>query len=638
MPAGKLTHLMSRLGQGDSNGMRSAADGELLTLFVAERNEEAFAELVYRHSGLVFGVCRRVTGNHHLAEDAFQAVFVVLAAKAAAVRPPHAVAAWLHGVAWRTASRARTMADRRRRREVVVSALPEPIPRSPEEMPDAVAVLDEEIARLPAHYRLPLVMCELQGQSRKEVAGRLGIPEGTLSSRLAHARKVIANRLRQRGIALSVAGLTAVLTQAASGQAPVALAANVTAAATRGTIPAHVTKLSHGVLRIMFLDKLKTTIPLAVLVAGLVACAAIAAVPRSQPPEPPQILPTPPVILAAKRTDPPPAKTAPEKPIPEGRILVYNQGKRLFLTPDGKPDGEFPGPTDKTNPFYKARDFALSPDGKRVAFITYDVNPRDREGNNVRYVLIRDLDGKDTGTNLELKVHNMAWTSDGKLLVVEVESSKALRERKFTTWLVDVATKEKTRLDLPDSAHAFSMTPDGKAFLASTDDAVDKNKLNLSLVGREDKKVTHLIEMGRQSGDLFQLPRLSREGSKVLYLDMDREEKLEKDMVRWPRLFVFNLKTQKRERLEDTPLNGFIYSFAWSPDSRRVAYSWKRLEPGVPLATTINANGTFDDTKANTETESHLTVADANGKNAKTVLSAKAKNSPTVTIWEMDWR
>ena len=205
MPTAKLNGIVAHLGRGSPDAASSATDGELLARFIASRDEPAFAELVRRHGRLVFGVCRRVTGNHHLAEDAFQAVFVVLATKAAAIRPPAAVAGWLHGVACRTALRARTMSDRRRRRETAVGALPEassPAPHVMQDTPDAVALLDEEIARLPDHYRLPVVLCELEGVGRKDAARRLGINEGTLSSRLAAARKALADRLRQRGVAL----------------------------------------------------------------------------------------------------------------------------------------------------------------------------------------------------------------------------------------------------------------------------------------------------------------------------------------------------------------------------------------------------------------------------------------------------
>ena len=271
MATAKLSTLVTRLQRRlSAPSDPDTTDADLLARFLSNRDEEAFALIVRRHGPMVFGVCRRVTGNHHLAEDAFQAVFVVLAAKAGAVRPRSALPAWLYGVAYRTALRARTMSDRRRRHLArsqgsgVRSQNGEPVADS-SLSPDScllttelAAILDEEIARLPEHLRLAVVLCELEGHSRKDVASRLGIPEGTLSSRLAAARKALAIRLRQRGIALSAAGLSVALAQVASASVPADLAARAVAAAIApGALPAPVAALSHGVLQVMFAQKLK---------------------------------------------------------------------------------------------------------------------------------------------------------------------------------------------------------------------------------------------------------------------------------------------------------------------------------------------------------------------------------------------
>jgi RNA polymerase sigma factor (sigma-70 family) len=216
MATAKFSDIVSSLGHRPPGS--AAPDPDLLGRFLATRDEQAFALIVRRHGPMVFGVCRRVTGNYHLAEDAFQAVFVVLAAKAGTVRPRAALSAWLYGVAYRTALRARTVSDNRRRREALVETLPEVAcqPLNPSEVADEAAVLDEEIARLPEHLRAAVVLCELEEQSRQEAAERLGIPEGTLSSRLASARKALAGRLRQRGVLLSAASLSGALAQSPS--------------------------------------------------------------------------------------------------------------------------------------------------------------------------------------------------------------------------------------------------------------------------------------------------------------------------------------------------------------------------------------------------------------------------------------
>src|SRR5205823_6152431 len=144
-----------------------------------------------------------------------QAAFVVLACRAAEVRPAEAVRAWLYGVAVRTARGVRAVTARRRARELPVPAVPDRA-GEPVEPPDAdaLAILDEEVAALPEHLRVAVVLCELDGLSRRDAAARLAVAEGTLSSRLAKARKLLAERLRKRGVSLPAAGLGVLVTSA----------------------------------------------------------------------------------------------------------------------------------------------------------------------------------------------------------------------------------------------------------------------------------------------------------------------------------------------------------------------------------------------------------------------------------------
>src|SRR5262249_59265492 len=167
--------------------------------------------LVQRHGSMVLGVCRRILGDAHEAEDAFQATFLVLARKADSVVRREKVASWLYGVAVRTAKEARVRSARRRAREERVSTpiyLDPPEDGFPDELRD---IVDEELARLPARHRGPVVLCELEGLSRPEAARRLGIPEGTLSSRLARAKARLRDRLASRGVTLPAAAISAIL-------------------------------------------------------------------------------------------------------------------------------------------------------------------------------------------------------------------------------------------------------------------------------------------------------------------------------------------------------------------------------------------------------------------------------------------
>src|SRR5688572_12043831 len=166
-------------------------DRELLGAFTARGDQAAFAALLRRHGPMVLRVCRRLLGQEQDAEDAFQATFLVLARKAASIVPREAVGGWLYGVACRTAQAARGRRGRREARERTMSEPPERAtpPEAERLWEELVPLLDRELGRLPQKYRLAVVLCELEGRSRKEAARQLGIPEGTLSSRLAAARK-----------------------------------------------------------------------------------------------------------------------------------------------------------------------------------------------------------------------------------------------------------------------------------------------------------------------------------------------------------------------------------------------------------------------------------------------------------------
>ena len=349
MPHTTLSAVVATARRSAGASAPVATDGELLARFVATRDEPAFAELVRRLGPMVLGVCRRVAGDSHLADDAFQAAFVVLARRAADVRPREAVRGWVYGVAVRVAREARAVSARRRAREVPVPVLPDRA-AEPAEPPDADAlrILDEEIAGLPDHLRAAVVLCELDGLARKDAARRLGVPDGTLSSRLAKARKLLAARLRSRGIALSAAGLSAALGSHATARVPAALTARALASAmSPGVVPAAVAALSTGVLRIMFAQKLKAVLALATVALGALACATLAGGQPTPPPTPAK----PPALASVPSTGAP----APFVPKPEITApLAYKDLMLVLVTKDGAAAVVFADATE-TSVDYKYR-------------------------------------------------------------------------------------------------------------------------------------------------------------------------------------------------------------------------------------------------------------------------------------------
>jgi RNA polymerase sigma factor (sigma-70 family) len=295
-------------------------DGQLLEQFVRRRDETAFAALVERHGPMVLRVCRSRLGDRHDAEDAFQATFLVLAQKAPSIRKSEAVAGWLLGVACRVSTKARSSARRRMIAEQKIEPRPDAI--SEETDPQPWAELYEELERLPDKYRLPLVLCHLDGLTYEQAAMRLGCPVRTVQSRLIRGRERLRGRLVRRGLAPSAAlAQSSLLPKTAPLTVPVWLNdvtvqvalrfANFKGAAA-GVSPAAVI-LAKEVLRTMFLTQINTVAKLAVLL-GLLGAGGWLAWPKGTSP----MLDAPPKRTARREQAAPPPKdqSAPKKETP----------------------------------------------------------------------------------------------------------------------------------------------------------------------------------------------------------------------------------------------------------------------------------------------------------------------------------
>jgi RNA polymerase sigma-70 factor (ECF subfamily) len=273
---------MGSAGLHDDN---EHCDARLLDRFVKERQQAAFAAILFRHGPMVLGVCRRVLASEQDVEDAFQATFLVLARKAGSIRRGAQVGNWLYGVAYRAAVKARALNRLRANKEREAGRRPRPEGPN-EEVERLLPLLDEELSRLPDRHRLPIVLCHLEGRPIREVAQMLGWPQGTLASRLARGRNLLAQRLARRTGEVTSVALAAVLTNAASdASAPVPLTSTVLTAAplyAAGRIDSLMVSLrslslAKGVMRFMLLTKLKLSAGiLGLMAAGAFGVAGVA--------------------------------------------------------------------------------------------------------------------------------------------------------------------------------------------------------------------------------------------------------------------------------------------------------------------------------------------------------------------------
>lgn len=272
--------------------IRELTDGQLLERFARDDGdpaELAFAALVERHAAMVMRVCRAHLADAHDRQDAFQATFLVLVEKARDLWVRDSLGPWLHQVALRTAACARASAIRRKRLEQRAAEIA--ASRGPHEDtgdPERARVLHEEIERLPERYRVPIVLCDLEGRTCEEAARVMGRPVGTIKSWRSRGRERLRDRLIRAGVAPSAAvgaALTANAAQAAvtaSGDQAVRAAARILSDGMgAGVVPASVSTLVKGVMRSMFLSKLRTAAvgfcAITLIGSGLLGVARVAA-------------------------------------------------------------------------------------------------------------------------------------------------------------------------------------------------------------------------------------------------------------------------------------------------------------------------------------------------------------------------
>ena len=204
MAVGRLDSVLQLLlGSFQTSADAALTDSQLLDRFLRERDEAAFVSLIQRHAAMVLAVARKVLHDTHDCEDVFQATFLVLAKKAGSIRRRRVLGGWLYQVAFRLALKAKDDRIRRQIRERQVAEMTQATDDSrPVEFDELPDVLAQELSRLPEKYRAPLVLHYLEGRTKNETASQLGWSSGTVSGRLARARKLLKSRMVKRGFTL----------------------------------------------------------------------------------------------------------------------------------------------------------------------------------------------------------------------------------------------------------------------------------------------------------------------------------------------------------------------------------------------------------------------------------------------------
>lgn len=415
------------------------SDGQLLQRFVHARDESAFALLVQRHGPLVLGVCRRLLRDSHDAEDAFQATFLVLACRAAAIRRTEALAGFLHSTAYRIACRLRGQKSRRQEiQQQAARQRPEAIESTGSDR-DTFDLLHEELNRLPRKYRDVLILCYFQGKSNEEAARELDYPLGSMSRHLNRARELLRERLLARGVSAVLGAVLAEQVRAAVSSALLcgtldtvrrhALASALLA----GSPPPVAVALAQGVLRAAWTTRL--TLASMLLAVGVVFAGSVAVF---QTPTHKQLPPQ------AKATAAPPQAN---RQVPQPRRDLYG---------DPLPDGVLANMGTQRLRHSNARRIVFDASDKTLISVGQDQTVRFWDCATGRLKRMQRVPSKQPVVTL---------SPDGKTLVL-------LDKELLILW--DIAASRETRriaadkftFDMYSDTMAFS--PDGKT-LAATD-------------------------------------------------------------------------------------------------------------------------------------------------------------------------
>jgi RNA polymerase sigma factor (sigma-70 family) len=425
--------------------VRELPDSELLQRFHAQQDQAAFYAMLRRHGAMVLDVCRGILGNEADAEDAFQATFLILARKAGSIRKAASLASWLHGVAYRTALKARVQSAARRKHQACV---PVRQPSVPDDLSwrEVRQVLHEELSGLPERYRAPLVLCYLEGATQEAAAALLSVAKSTLRGRLERGRELLRRRLLGRGVGLSALLVAAAWpTVYASASISIALLVSTVKAATRITagsasasfVSAKVTAITEGVLNAMFLSKLKTAAAVLLTLGFVTAGGGLSVY----------------IALGAER----PATSQGTQPKGQTNIATAQGVAQTEKQQQVQAASKWKiGPTLQGHGG-QVSCIAFSPDGKRLA-----------SGSRDKCVVLWDIAKRDSLQTLSCagEVLAVAFAPDGKTLVTA--SGMDNDENLIKFWDPETGKEQAVLKGQTNPIHSLSFSRDGKILVSAS--------------------------------------------------------------------------------------------------------------------------------------------------------------------------